>query len=259
MPEIKKAFILAGGQGTRLSEHTKDTPKPLVPIGQDAVVVSVMRNFYKRGVRDFYLLCGYRVGDFKTYFRDYMLNGNNMCYTRWGAQPLDNSSLVEDWNVNIIDTGEHATTGQRVHAIRRYLEPGESFFLTYGDSVSDVDVREVERVLEADPTSVLAVTVVNKTERFGIILPEGDSKVKSFAEKTENVAPLINGGYMACSSEVLDYVSSTTEDFSYKILTKLAALGKMSYHHHRGFWHAMDTKRDLDELVRIHSENPELF
>lgn len=257
--EITKVFILAGGQGTRLSEHTSVTPKPLVPIGPDPIVLWIMRHFYRAGIRDIYLLTGYKSMEFKRFFRDYMLEGRDVTFGRHGFQVRDSDNL-EDWNVHIIETGEDATTGQRVNAIRNHVTPGEPFFLTYGDSISDVSLESLEDLHFSQPQgNVLTITATPVSERFGILKTNGNNLVEKFAEKSTAENQYINGGFMACNYSLLSEVSETTGDLSFETLTRLADEKKMSYYTHDGFWHAMDTKRDVDKLNELYHSNPELF
>lgn len=255
--KIKKVVIFAGGMGTRLSEKTELTPKPLVPIGPDPVMVHIMRHFYKAGYREFIIAVGYKSDEFKKYFRDYGFAKRNVTFTKYGHQVEDNNS-IEDWIVHVIETGETSSTGQRLNAVKPYLNENEPFFLTYGDSVSNVDLHAIEKH-HLNNDKIATVTAVTKGERFGVLGVDGAGKVTSFSEKDENDAALINGGFIACDYNILDEVNENTGDFSHVTLTNLAIEGKMGYYRHDGFWHAMDTKQDLDKLNQIYSETPELF
>lgn len=257
--KIDKVFILAGGRGTRLSEQTQNIPKPLVEIGEDPAILHVMRTFYKKGIRDFYLLVGYKSNYFKRFFNDYMFNKRNVIFTRYGHQ-IEDSNEAEDWTVHIIETGESSTTGQRVNYIKNYVDEGEPFFLTYGDSMSDVDVKKIEDLHFSQPDeNLVTITAVPIKERFGILKTNGDNLVESFSEKSDNSDQYINGGFIACNYGLLDKINESTGDLSFEVLTKVAKEGKMSYYLHEGFWHAMDTQKDVDDLNKLFKEHPEYF
>lgn len=257
--KITKAFILAGGRGTRLSEQTDSIPKPLVQIGGEPVLLHVMRTFYRAGVREFYLLVGYKSLEFKRFFRDYMMDKRNITFTKYGHQ-VDSSKEIEDWTVHIVETGESTSTGGRVNHIRNYVDEGEPFFLTYGDSVSDVDVRAVETLhFGQSDKNVVTITAVPLKERFGVLRTNGDNLVEKFSEKSDSEKQLINGGFIACNHNLLDEINDKTGDLSFEIFTRLANEGKMSYYNHPGFWHAMDTQKDVEDLNRLFVEHPEYF
>lgn len=256
--EIKKVVIFAGGEGTRLSELTGMIPKPLVPIGPDPVMVHIMRHFYRAGYREFIIAVGYMSDEFKRYFRDYGFRKRNVTYTKTTSE-IHHSDEVEDWTVHIIETGEKSDTGKRLDAVREAIGD-EPFFLTYGDSVSDVDLKAVEALHFSRPEGNMAtITAVNREERFGILRVDSENGVECFNEKSHNSNELINGGFIACNPGILNEVHSESGDFSYEVLTKLASSGQLSYFRHDGFWHAMDTKRDYDKLNKLYVEKPELF
>ena len=251
---IPKVVIFAGGEGTRLSEYTELRPKPLVEVGGVPLVVHVMRSFYRQGYREFILAVGYKSEMFKQYFRDYGFFGRNVIFTKYGLS-VEDSNEAEDWTVRVIETGRNSTTGQRLHAVKEYLN-GDDFFLTYGDTISNVNLSEVEKTLRSTD-SLATITAVGRSERFGILSVDKDTKmIKSFSEKSNSTEELINGGFIACRNELLQEVDENSGDFSHDTLTRLSNEGKISYHHHRGFWQAVDTKRDVDSLSKILEENP---
>lgn len=255
---ITKVVIFAGGRGTRLAEQTKVTPKPLVPIGEDPVILHIMRHFYRAGYREFILAVGYMSEEFKKYFRDYCFAKRDIVFTKYGTQVTD-SDEVEDWVVRVVETGLDSSTGQRLDAIRKYINPGEPFFLTYGDSVSNVNLHAVEHAHFNNPDSTVTITAVNRTERFGILKVDDSGMVEKFSEKSDNTQDLINGGFIACDYELLNEVDENSGDLSFEMLTSLAETGRMGYYHHSGFWHAMDTQKDVDDLNKIYHDSPELF
>ena len=254
--KIKKVVIFAGGEGTRLSEKTELTPKPLVPIGNDPVVVHIMRHFYAQGCREFILLVGYRSEQFKQYFRDYGFSGRSVSFSNSLGMNIHGKPR-EDWTIHVVETGETSDTGRRLALARDFIGE-DDFFLTYGDSVSDVDLFALE-ASHYQNEHLVTMTAVSREERFGIIKTDGISEIKSFSEKSTIVENLINGGFMACNNELLNEVTPDSGDFAYETLTNLAVAGELGFYHHKGFWHAMDTKRDLDKLTELHKSNPKLF
>lgn len=255
--KISKVVIFAGGQGTRLSEHTESIPKPLVPIGGQPIVVHLMRHFYRAGVKEFVLALGYKSEEFKKFFRDYEFYGRSVTFSPYGMKIHSDNVRTEDWTVHLVETGEASPTGLRLHRVREYLGD-EPFFLTYGDGLSDVDLSALERQ-HSSSDKLATITAVPLQERFGILGVDGKGNVNTFAEKSDNKDSLINGGFMACSPEMLDSVSSDSGDFAYDVLTRLADAGKLGYYHHDGFWKAMDTKKDVDDLNELYVEKPHLF
>lgn len=256
--KIKKVIIFAGGKGTRLAEQTSLIPKPLIHVGDVPVIVQVMRHFYRSGYREFIIAVGYKSNEFKKYFLDYALTNRDVIFTKYGTHVVD-SDEAEDWTVRIIETGLNSTTSQRLHAVKGYINEGEPFFLTYGDSVSNVDLSKVEETHFKHDEHIVTITAVNRSERFGILRVNGDDKVESFSEKSTNVKELINGGFIACDYELFDKVSETSGDLSHDILNVIADEGQMGYHYHSGFWHAMDTQKDVDDLNKLVETNPEFF
>lgn len=254
--KIDKVVIFAGGKGTRLSELTMDTPKPLVEIGGEPVVVHIMRHFYRHGCREFILATGYKSNDFKRYFRDYTFNNASVTFSK-GQMNVHSCEDAEDWTVHVVETGEDATTSQRLDAVRPYIN-GDSFFLTYGDSLSNVDLEALTKTHEANDTAA-TLTAVTKGERFGILNTDSDGAVTKFREKATASEQLINGGFIACDSRILDWVNPASGDFGFETLAALSDAGELGYHRHDDWWFAMDTKSEKDELEKIYVEKPELF
>lgn len=256
MPKINKVVIFAGGKGTRLSEFTVDTPKPLVEIGGEPVVVHIMRHFYRQGCREFILATGYKSNDFKRFFRDYIFNKASVSFTK-DSMKVHDCKESEDWTVHVVETGEDSTTSQRLHKVRDYID-GEPFFLTYGDSLSDIDLDLLEAAHDANGT-IATLTAVKKGERFGILNVDDEGIVTRFREKAATSEQLINGGFMACSPDLLSHVGPEAGDFGFETLANLSDIGELGYYHHNGWWFAMDTKSEKDELEKIYVDQPELF
>lgn len=254
--KVQKVVIFAGGEGTRLAEMTETMPKPLVPIGPDPVVIHIMRHFYNQGYREFVLLVGYKSDAFKQYFRYYSFKGRSVSFSSQYGMNI-HGRPQEDWTVHVVETGEKTETGARLAMAADFIGE-DDFFLTYGDSISDVNLREVESAHYSNE-SLVTMTAVAREERFGIIKTDGKTKITSFSEKANDPSNFINGGFMVCDNNLLKHVNTDSGDFAHDILTKLAADGELGFYAHCGFWHAMDTKRDLDKLNALYKTNPELF
>lgn len=255
--QINKVVIFAGGKGTRLGEYTHSTPKPLVPVDGEPIVIHLMRSLYAQGYTEFILALGYKANEFKKYFRDYSFKGKSVTFSPYGMKIHDDNDSVEDWTVHLVETGEETETGRRLDMVRNYIG-NDDFLLTYGDGLSDVDMRAVEAI-HKDSDKLITITAVPMQERFGILGVDGEGSVHTFAEKSDNKESYINGGFMVCSNQVLDQVNEKSADLAYDVLTRLAPEGKLGYFVHHGFWKAMDSKKDLDDLEKIAKARPELF
>ncbi|HTD36680.1 MAG TPA: glucose-1-phosphate cytidylyltransferase [Candidatus Limnocylindrales bacterium] len=243
-----KAVILAGGLGTRLSEETTTRPKPMVELGGRPVLWHIMKSYSAHGIDDFIVCCGYKGYVIKEFFANYALHASDVTFDfRNGATRVHNTS-AEAWTVTVVDTGETTQTGGRLRRVRHYLDD-EPFCFTYGDGVSDVDVRAV--IDQHNASGALAtMTTVQPPGRFGAVRLE-EHKIVAFDEKPQGDGAWINGGYFVLSPGVFDYLGGDETVWEREPLERLAAEGKLSAFVHRGFWHPMDTLRDkhlLEEL-----------
>lgn len=240
-----KVVILAGGMGTRLQEETTARPKPMVEIGGMPILWHIMKHFHSHGLRDFVVACGY-MGDFiKSYFLDrYNLSGHLSIDFKSGQ--IDRSlSAPEDWKIQFIDTGLATLTGGRVKRLQPWLG-NETFLVTYGDGVSNVDVRALMR-FHRSQKRIATVTAVRPPARFGGLVLEGNT-VSSFTEKPSAGEGWINGGYLVFEPEVFDYLGGDQSSLESATLERLAADGQLAAFKHGDFWQCMDTLRDKNYL-----------
>lgn len=243
------AAILAGGMGTRLQEYTAVIPKPMVEIGARPILWHIMKSYSSFGVRDFCVALGYKGHVIKKFFADYpMLMSNLHVDLARGSITMPEGN-VEDWVIDLVDTGAQAQTGARVAKLKRYLDK-EPFFLTYGDGVADVDLN---KLLECHRRSgkAMTLTAVQPPARFGA-LDIKDGAVEQFMEKPHGEGGWINGGFFVCEPRVFDYV--TEEDgciFEHEPMERLARDGELAAYQHSGFWHSMDTVRDVEALNHL--------
>jgi glucose-1-phosphate cytidylyltransferase len=246
-----KAVILAGGLGTRLSEETTTRPKPMVELGGRPVLWHIMKTYSTYGIDDFIVCCGYKGYVIKEFFANYALHASDVTFDMRDRSMQIHSSAAEPWKVTLVDTGEATMTGGRLKRVRGYLDEDEPFCFTYGDGLSNVDVRKV--IEHHRRSGVLAtMTAVQPPGRFGAVRLE-EQKIVAFDEKPQGDGAWINGGYFVLSPSVLDYIDGDETVWERGPLERLAAEGKLSAFIHRGFWQPMDTLRDKQQLEELWS------
>ncbi len=245
-----KAVILAGGFGTRLKEVTEVKPKPLVEIGGRPILWHIMKIYSHYGINDFVICLGYKGYMLKEYFSNYQLHMSDVTFdmnsNNSGHVHQNNS---EPWRVTLVDTGEKTMTGGRIRRVRDYLAGDDTFLLTYGDGVSDVDVSASIAFHRAHGRKA-TLTAVRPPARFGALEITEDSTVKSFAEKPIGDNAYVNGGFFVLSPDVIDFIKDDTTIWERDPLEQLAVAGELKAFRHDGFWQPMDTLRDkhyLDE------------
>ena len=246
-----KVVILAGGLGTRLSEETELKPKPMVEIGGKPILWHIMKIYSFYGFNDFIILTGYKSHIIKDYFINY--------YNRYSDVTVDmknntvevHKTRNEPWKVTMLYTGQDTMTGSRIKKAQKYIGK-EPFLLTYGDGVSDVNIKDL---INCHKTSKKAITMtaVQLQGRFGALVIKDDNVITSFMEKPMGDVSWINGGFFVCENEVFDYIDENSDNviFERKPLEKLARDNKLNAYKHRGFWKPMDTLRDKIDLTTM--------
>jgi glucose-1-phosphate cytidylyltransferase len=243
-----KVVILAGGLGTRLSEETDLKPKPMVEIGGRPILWHIMQIFSARGVKDFIICLGYKGYIVKEYFMNYRLHVSDVTVDIGKGVVSYHKSRADDWRVTLVDTGDRTMTGGRIRRIRDYLGD-ESFFLTYGDGVADIDLRRLIEFHKGHG-GFATVTSVVPPGRFGALEMSG-RRVLSFREKPAGDDAQINGGFFVLSPKVIDYIADDSTVWESEPLERLAHEGQLYAFPHSGFWHAMDTLRDKRQLEEL--------
>ena len=245
-----KAVILCGGQGTRIREANEVLPKPMLPIGGKPIVWHIMKGYAAHGVTDFVLCLGYKGWLIKEFFLNYraMLTDVTVTLGRHDAIEFHGRHDEENWNVTLAETGDETMTGGRVSAIRRYVEHDESFLLTYGDGVSDVNVGELMTFHKAHG-KVATVTAVRPPGRFGEMQIK-DNRVSEFNEKPQTTEGFINGGFFVCDAKrIWSYLEGGPKSvLEREPMQKLARAGELGAFAHTGFWQPMDTLREYTLL-----------
>jgi glucose-1-phosphate cytidylyltransferase len=241
---MTKAVILAGGLGTRISEESHLKPKPMIEIGGRPILWHIMKIYSHYGVNDFVICCGYRGYLIKEYFANYFLHTSDVTFDLANNQMKVHRQRAEPWTVTLVDTGELTQTGGRIKRIADHLD--DTFCLTYGDGVSNIDIAALITHHKAMNTEA-TLSAVQPAGRFGALDIKGNN-VRQFLEKPKGDGQWISGGFMVCERSILDRISDDSTIFENEPLTGLAKDGQLSVRKHDGFWAAMDTLRDRNYL-----------
>jgi glucose-1-phosphate cytidylyltransferase len=244
-----KTVILAGGLGTRISEESHLRPKPMIEIGGRPILWHIMKLFSHHGFNDFVVCLGYRGYMIKEYFSNYVLHNADLTVDLGTGSVEYHATNHEPWRVTLVDTGPETMTGGRLKRVARFLEPGEPFFLTYGDGVADVDLQALAAFHRAHGKQA-TVTAVAPPGRYGALEMVGD-EVQRFVEKPPGDNGLINGGFFVLQPEVTDRIGGDADTFEGEPLEGLARDKQLMAFRHDGFWAAMDTLRDKNHLEAL--------
>lgn len=244
-----KVVLLAGGWGTRISEESYYKPKPMIEIGERPILWHIMKLYSFFGYNEFIICAGYKQHLIKEWFANYFLYNSDVTFDFANDNKMIiHNNVAEPWKVTIIDTGLNTLTGGRIKRVEKYIK-NDSFFLTYGDGVANVDISKLLRMHKQNK-NLVTLTAVRPEGRFGTIdLDNG--KVISFREKSKEDMGWINGGFMVLSPEVFSYIEGDKVAFENYPLEKLAAERNLGYYKHYGFWQCMDTKRDKEKLDKM--------
>ena len=248
-----KVVILAGGFGTRISEESHLKPKPMIEIGGKPIMWHIMKLYSHYGYNEFIICAGYKQHVIKEWFSNYFLHNSDITFDFTSDNKIIiHNNFAEPWKVTVVDTGLNTMTGGRIKRIKDYVG-NEPFLLTYGDGVSNVNIRElVEFHLRQE--GIATLTAVQPEGRFGVIDIAND-KVQSFREKKKDDMGWINGGFMVVNPEVFEYISGDDVVFEKYPLEKIASMNKLNCYKHYGFWQCMDTLRDKEKLEKLWMKN----
>ncbi len=242
-----KVIILAGGLGSRLSEETTLKPKPMVEIDDKPILWHIMKIYSSQGYNDFVILCGYKGYIIKEYFFNYYSHMSDMTINMKTNKITHHKNKAEPWTVTLIDTGLHTMTGGRIKQVQDFIG-NETFMLTYGDGVGDIDVKKL-LAFHKSHGGAITMTAVQPEGRFGSLEIDENEKVNSFHEKPKGDGNWINAGFFVCEPLVFDYISKDPKTiFEKSPLENLANDRELYTYKHQGFWKPMDTLRDKVQL-----------
>ncbi len=243
-----KAVILAGGLGTRLAEESTLKPKPLVEVGEHPILWHIMNIYACQGFREFVVALGYKGELIKYFFLNYYRLNNDLTINLKDGQVEVHDAMREDWRVHLVDTGLNTMTGGRLKRLQQQLA-GETFMMTYGDGVADVDLAAA-LAFHRKMGRLATVTAVRPPARFGGLQFDGDL-VSTFSEKPQTGEGWVNGGFFILEPGVFDYLDSDQTSFEREPLERLASEGQLAIYKHPGFWQCMDTLRDMRYLNEL--------
>jgi len=243
-----KVVILAGGHGTRISEESHLKPKPMIEIGDFPILWHIMKIYAFHGFNDFIICCGYKQYVVKEYFANYFLHNSDVTFDfRLQNHMVVHHNVSEPWRVTVVDTGKDTMAGGRILRIQNYVQD-ETFMLTYGDGVSDVDIKKLAEFHRAHG-KIATVTAVQPAGKFGTLALSNGDTVSSFNEKKLGDGSWINGGFFVLGPGIFNYLRQGDQTvFEREPLETLAVDGQLGAFCHTGFWHPMDTMRDKVEL-----------
>jgi glucose-1-phosphate cytidylyltransferase len=244
-----KAVILAGGLGTRIAEETYVKPKPMVEIGGKPILWHIMKHYSAHGVNDFIVCCGYKGYLIKEYFANYFLHMSDVTFDMSLNQMEVHHRHAEPWRVTVVDTGDDTMTGGRLKRVAPYLGDEETFCMTYGDGVGDVDIAQLIEFHQAHGLKA-TLTATQPPGRFGVLDLEGE-RIRSFKEKPQGEGGMINSGFFVLQRGVMELIDGDTTVWEREPLEQLAQQGQLAAFHHGGFWQPMDTMRDKTQLEAL--------
>lgn len=245
-----KVVILAGGFGTRISEESHLKPKPMIEIGGKPILWHIMKYYSSFGHNDFIICAGYKQEVIKEWFSNYFLHTSDVTFDfTQGDKMIVHNNISENWKVTIIDTGLSTMTGGRIKRIKEYVN-NETFLMTYGDGVADVDINKLIDVHKKNK-KVVTITTVQPGGRFGSLEIDDYGIVKSFQEKNHEDGGWINGGFMVMDSKIFEYIDNDLIVLEKQPLETLAKENNIIAYKHFGFWQCMDTLRDKEYLEQL--------
>lgn len=247
-----KVVLLAGGFGTRISEESQFKPKPMIEIGEKPILWHIMKYYSSFGYNDFVVCLGYKSYVVKEFFSNYFLYSSDITFDLSNNQMTVHNSFSENWRVTLVETGLNTMTGGRIKKIQKYVG-NEPFMLTYGDGLSDVNIKELVE-FHKNHGKMATLTAVQPEGRFGG-LDINNNKIEAFREKSKNDTGWINGGFMVLNSEIINYIEGDSTVFEREPLEKIAAEGELMAYKHKGFWQCMDTQRDKNLLEELWLNN----
>ena len=253
-----KVVILAGGYGTRIAEETSSKPKPMVQIGDKPILWHIMKIYAAQGYNEFVILLGYKGDIIKEYFKNYLINNNDLTFNMKTGEYKFHTKHFEDWKISLVETGLNTMTGGRIKFAEKYVK-NERFFLTYGDGLSNINLKKLYR-FHINHGKLATLTGVQLKGRFGTIdfhknlvktFKNKNNIVKNFREKPSNEKAWVNGGFFICEPKIFKYLNNSKTIFEKEPLQKLAKEKKLYVYKHNDFWHPMDNISDHKLLNKL--------
>lgn len=245
-----KVVLLAGGYGTRISEESHLRPKPMIEIGGKPILWHIMKEYSYYGFHEFIICCGYMQNVIKQWFADYYLYNSDVTFDFTDNNKMTvHNNVAEPWKVTLVDTGLDTMTGGRIKKIQKYVG-NETFMMTYGDGVSDINIKELLEFHKSQE-KIATLTAASVEQRFGVLDIADDNLITSFREKSMDDGSKINAGYMVLEPEVFDYIAGNDTVFEKEPLEQLVKQGQLAAYKFDGFWQCMDTKREKEKLEAL--------
>ena len=238
-----KVIILAGGRGTRISEYTKTIPKPMIRIGKYPILIHIIKHYLSNNLKNFYLAIGYKGHVIKNYFKRFEIKNNS---------DFSHSINGKKCSIKLVDTGANTMTGGRLKRINKFIDKNEDFMFTYGDGISNVNLKKLLKFHQKNK-KIVTVTAVHPPARFGEIILK-NTLVKKFKEKPQVTQGWINGGFFVANQKIFNYISGDKEILEKRPLEKLTNRSQLAAYKHNGFWKCMDTVRDRDVLIELYKK-----
>ncbi|MFS1511028.1 glucose-1-phosphate cytidylyltransferase [Chengkuizengella sp. SCS-71B] len=249
-----KVVILAGGFGTRISEESSFIPKPMIKIGEKPILWHIMKYYSYFGYNDFVICCGYKQEVIKSFFANYYLHMSDVTFDfTTGNKMIVHRNTSDPWKITLIDTGLYTMTGGRINRVREYVG-NQTFMLTYGDGISNVNLKEIEKYHKSHG-KIATITAVQPAPRFGVLDIDDDEKVNNFKEKPKEGGGWINAGFMVLNPEIMNYIEGDVTTFEKDPLETLALEGQLKAFKHHGFWQCIDTINDKGLLEKLWLNN----
>ena len=252
-----KVVILSGGFGTRIPEYTSVIPKPMIRIAGKPIIEHIMEIYSKYGHKDFYLALGYKAENIKEYFYNYGVLNSNFKVNLSNGEVTPFEKLKKDWEINLINTGINTMTGGRLKRLKEYIGD-ETFLLTYGDAVTNLNINEVLKFHQSHGKMV-TVTGVRPPARFGELTINTQNEVLEFKEKPNIKEGWINGGFFVIEPEFFNFIEHDNTILEREPLEQVAKINQLMAFLHDGFWHCIDTKRDKDNLEEFISSGKKIW
>ena len=245
-----KVVILAGGLGSRISEESYLKPKPMIEIGEKPILWHIMKEYSHYGFNEFIICLGYKGDKIKEFFNNYYLLMSDVTFDFKNNKIITHDNYSEKWKVTLVDTGINTLTAGRLKRIEKYIK-GEPFMLTYGDGVSDINIKELLE-FHKNKGKLATITSYNFGQRFGVVVTNKDDEIVSFREKRASDGSLINAGYMVFNNDIFKKLPENSDNIMLEeVLENLADERELVAYRHEGFWFGMDTLRDKKELERM--------